>query len=215
MGKRQNVPIYSQVAFDIASKIASGEYKEGERFSGRSLLISQYRVSTETIRRAVGLLGDLGIVSVKSKSGFTVVSQKRAAEYVEQYQSGQDLLALKTRLRELVEQRDAINAEITKTFLQIEDMWERFHSSNRFRTYEFSLTPQSPAAGKSILELQFRQRTGATIVAIQKESGLLLSPGPQSTLEAGDTVIVACELSQIDAVSQLLGQPPVLDIPLA
>lgn len=208
MRRSQNIPVYSQVAFDIAAKIASGEIKEGDQFSGRSLLISQYRVSTETIRRAIGLLSDLGIVSVRTNIGSTVLSQKRAVEYVEQYQTNQDLLALKSRLRELVEQRDALNAEISKTFWQIGDLWERFRSSDRFRTYEFPIRLESPAAGRTILDLQFRQRTGATIVAIRKGGDLMLSPGPQTVLNCGDTLIVACELSQIDQVTQLLGQSP-------
>ena len=54
MNHSPNPPVYSQVAFDIASKIVSGEIKVGERFTGRSLMGSQYGVSSETIRRALG-----------------------------------------------------------------------------------------------------------------------------------------------------------------
>jgi len=208
MKRSQSIPVYSQVAFDIASKIASGEIRVGAQFSGRSLMSSQYRVSPETIRRAMGLLSDMGIVAIRSNIGSTVLSQERAAEYVEQYQASEDLLALKRRLRELIDQRDALNAEIDKTFRQIGDRWERFRSSDRSRTYEFPVHPDSLAAGKSILALQFRQRTGATIVAIHKDGELLLSPGPQTVLGPGDTVVVACELSHIDQVTQLLGEPP-------
>lgn len=201
-------PVYSQVAFDIAAKIASGAIEEGARFSGRSLMSSQYNVSSETIRRAIGLLSDMGIVSIKTNIGSTVISQKRAAEYVEQYQANRDLLSLKARLRELVAQRDALNEEISKTFWQISDLWERFRSSDRLRTYEFPIRSGTAAVGKSILELQFRQRTGATIVAIQtKDKGLVLSPGPTTVLDCGDILIIACEFAQIDQVSHLLGQP--------
>lgn len=45
MKQSASPPIYSQVAFDIASKIVSGEIKVGERFTGRSLMGSQYGVS--------------------------------------------------------------------------------------------------------------------------------------------------------------------------
>ena len=200
-------PVYSQVAFDIAAKIAVGELKEGDRFSGRSLMSSQYGVSPETIRRALGHLSYLGIVAIKNNSGSTVLSQQRAAEYVEQYQANRDLLALKAKLRNLVAQRDALNAEINTTFLQISDLWERFHSSDRFRTYEFHIRPSTAAAGKTIGQLQFRQRTGATIVAVRKGGAVQLSPGPQTVLDCGDTLVVACELAQGDQVTQLLGQP--------
>ena len=52
-------PIYSQVAFDIATKIATGELEEGQKFTGRSLMSSQYGVSPETIRRALKQLSDM------------------------------------------------------------------------------------------------------------------------------------------------------------
>ena len=197
-------PIYYQVAFDIASKIAAGDFKEGDRFSGRSLMGSHYGVSPETIRRAIGHLNDLGIVSIKTNSGSTVLSQKRAKEYVEQYQANLDLLALKAKLRDMVAQRDALNGEITQTSQQIMDMLERFRSSDRVRTYEFLIQPGCEVEGSTIGTMQFRQRTGATIVAIQKREAFQLSPGPETRLDAGDVLVVACELAQIDQVSQLL-----------
>ena len=62
-------------------------------------------------------------------------------------------------------------------------------------------------AGRSIGELQFRQKTSATIVAVRKGEEILLSPGPQTVLSAGDVLVVACELSQLEAVCRLLGYP--------
>lgn len=200
-------PIYSQVAFDIAAKIASGELREGDRFTGRSLMGSQYGVSSETIRRAIAHLRDLGIVSIQTNIGSTVLSQKRAAEYVEQYQANRDLLALKARLREKVAQRDELNREIDQLFQQIGDLWERFRSSDRLRTYEFHVGPGTAADGKTVGTLQFRQQTGATIVAVHKGGELLLSPGPQTRLDAGDILVVACELNQMESVAELLGHP--------
>lgn len=78
-------PIYSRIALDIASKIARGEIREGEKLTGRSLTSSQYRVSPETVRRSFRLLADEGIVHIQRKSGATVLSRALAAEYVERY----------------------------------------------------------------------------------------------------------------------------------
>ena len=201
-------PVYSQVAFDIAAKIAAGEIPVGERFTGRSLMGSQYGVSQETIRRAMGHLEGMGIISTQANVGSTVLSQKRAVDYVEQYQAGRDLLALKAQLRELTARRDALNGEIAETTRQIIDMGERFRRSDRLRTYEFEVEEGTPAAGRSIGELQFRQKTGATIVAVRKGEELLLSPSPQVRLEAGDILVVACELAQVEQVSQLMQTGP-------
>ena len=49
-------PIYQKIAIDIASKIAAGKYKAGEKIYGRSMLAAHYAVSPETIRRAMFML---------------------------------------------------------------------------------------------------------------------------------------------------------------
>ena len=207
MSRSVNPPVYSQVAFDVASKIASGDIREGDRFTGRSLMGSQYGVSSETIRRAMRHLSDMGIISVQNNVGSTVLSQKRAMEYVEQYQEDKDLRALKASLREMVAQRDALNEKINDTVQRIIDLGERFWRSDRLRTYEWEVTPACPAAQHSIGDLQFRQRTGATIVAVRQGESILLSPPPQTILHSGDVLVVACELDQIEAVSDLLASP--------
>ena len=206
MSRSVNPPVYSQVAFDVASKIASGDIREGDRFTGRSLMGSQYGVSSETIRRAMRHLSDMGIISVQNNVGSTVLSQKRAREYVEQYQEDKDLRALKAELREMLAQRDALNEKINATVQRIIDLGERFWRSDRMRTYEFRVS-DGPAAGQSIGGLQFRQRTGATIVAVRSGETVLLSPPPQTVLHSGDVLVVACELEQIEAVSDLLASP--------
>ena len=204
MNHSPNPPVYSQVAFDIASEIVSGEIKVGERFTGRSLMGSQYGVSSETIRRAMRHLSDMGIISVQNNVGSTVLSQKRAMEYVEQYQQDKDLRALKVELRDMIAQRDALNAKINDTLQRIIDLGERFWRSDRLRTYEWEVSPICPAAEHSIGDLQFRQRTGATIVAVRRGEKILLSPSPQTILHSGDILVVACELDQIEAVSDLM-----------
>ena len=206
MNHSPNPPVYSQVAFDIASKIVSGEIKVGERFTGRSLMGSQYGVSQETIRRAMRHLSDMGIISVQNNVGSTVLSQKRAMEYVEQYQQDKDLRALKVELRDMIAQRDALNEKINDTVQRIIDLGERFWRSDRMRTYEFRVS-DGPAAGQCIGGLQLRQRTGATIVAVRSGETVLLSPSPQTVLHSGDVLVVACELEQIEAVSDLLASP--------
>ena len=207
MNHSPNPPVYSQVAFDIASKIVSGEIKVGERFTGRSLMGSQYGVSSETIRRAMRHLSDMGIISIQNNVGSTVLSQKRAMEYVEQYQEDKDLRALKADLREMIAQRDALNEKINDTVQRIIDLGERFWRSDRLRTYEWEVSPACPAAEHSIGDLQFRQKTGATIVAVRKGENILLTPDPQTVLHSGDILVVACELDQIEAVSDLLTKP--------
>ena len=47
---------YLHIARDLAARIAKGEFPEGGKLFGRSMLASEYGVSPETIRRALRLL---------------------------------------------------------------------------------------------------------------------------------------------------------------
>lgn len=204
MRRSEQTPIYAQVAHDMAAKIAAGELEEGTRFTGRSLMGSQYGVSPETIRRALGLLADMGVVVIRQNVGAEVASRQRAAEYVEQSKASGDLRLLRGKLRELIAQRDRLNGEITETFQRVMDLEERFRGSDKLRTYEFPLDTDSPAVGRSLEQLQFRQRTGATVVALLRGEEARLSPGPEAALAAGDILVVACNAGDIERVSRLL-----------
>ena len=74
---------YLQIALDIAARIASGEFPEGSRIYGRSVMSSEYSVSPETIRRALKRLADMKVVSVKPQSGAAVLSADSARRYLD------------------------------------------------------------------------------------------------------------------------------------
>ena len=69
---------YESVAQNIASQIVQGRYPQGYRLHGRSTLASLYKVSPETIRKAMAILAEHGVVEIKHGSGVKVVSQKLA-----------------------------------------------------------------------------------------------------------------------------------------
>ena len=200
----KNMPVYSQVAYDIASQIAKGTLKEGQKFSGRSLMGAQYGVSPETIRRALNLLAGMNIIEIKPNAGATIISLRCAIEYVEQYRADNDLRALKTHLWELVAERDRLNEEIRDIFEKIMDLDERFKNSDQLRTYEFRIKGDSHAAGKTIGELEFRQKTGGTIIAVREDGKLELSPGPSTVLREGDVLVVACNVTDLSFVAELV-----------
>ncbi|TLS50861.1 cation:proton antiporter regulatory subunit [Paenibacillus antri] len=60
------------------------------------------------------------------------------------------------------------------------------------------------SVGKTIAELQVRQRTGATILAIVEKQKQKINPGPDDRLEAETTVVMAGERKQIKLLKDLL-----------
>lgn len=203
----ESPPVYSSVAFDIAAKIARGEFCEGQKISGRSLTSSEYNVSPETVRRAFRLLADMKIVDVRQNSGAIVLSRANAAEYIKRFEYRKDLRFLKKQLRDLVVERDALNEHIQAISNRIIDMHERFFMSDPLRSFEFEIPENSPILGKTIADLMFWQNTGATIVAIRRGGRIILSPGPYAVFMPRDVIIVSGEIDITDRVLRFVNAP--------
>ena len=72
---------YIDIALNIATLIVNGELSEGDKVSGRSTLAGRYNVSPETVRRAVTLLKESGVVDSSPKSGISILSAYKAHEF--------------------------------------------------------------------------------------------------------------------------------------
>ena len=69
----------------------------------------------------------------------------------------------------------------------------------------FRIDPGFAAVGKTIGELNFRQETGTTIIAIiEKDHEQTINPGPDQVLTAGSTLVVAGERKQVKALKTRL-----------
>ncbi|HPU35505.1 MAG TPA: GntR family transcriptional regulator [Bacillota bacterium] len=103
---------YITIAMDIAERIKQGEYKEGQKISGRSTLAGLYNVSPETIRRALSLLQEAGVVKVVPGAGVLVDSVAAAQEYLVESGQYKVIKAMQERLSQLVEERNRLNSAI-------------------------------------------------------------------------------------------------------
>ena len=192
MGKDPRIvkPVYHQIAVDIAAKIVNGRYKEGERLHGRSTLASQYNVSPETIRKAVFLLQDMGIVEVAQGVGIHIESVQKAVEFIDKFRSIESLTDINQKILTLVSDVNEKNAQLAETVRTLLEYSDRYSSINPFTPFELPVGEQSPLLGKNASETNFWHNTGATIIAIRKGEEILLSPGPYTTFEPNDIVVI-------------------------
>lgn len=197
-------PVYSQIALDIALRISRMELRENAKISGRSVMSSEYGVSPETIRRALRLLEDMGIVEVRHNSGVVILSTQKAAEYVQRFSEQNDIRAIQRKLNSLLEQQRGLNEQIADTAELLVRTNDKFSKSNPFRNYETDIPAGSHVIGKNIRELMFWQETGATIIAIRRGDQIILSPGPYAVLAQGDTLIFVGDVSAIEAVGKFI-----------
>ena len=201
------LPQYMRIAASVAERIAEGQFAEGEKLSGRSKLSSEYAVSPETIRKAVQLLRDMRVVSVKEQSGVYALSADNARRYLQTVQDRSALVGKKRRLRALLEQQESLTkqvAELCRSILDEEILPVQAEQS--LPNYAVRVPAGWADAGRNLGELHFWQATGATVVAIRRGGTTILSPGPYAELYAGDSVVFVGDADTREAVARYFSE---------
>lgn len=183
-------PLYHLIAIDLATKIVNGIYKPGERIRGRSTLAGHYNVSPETIRRAMFILQDMGIVSVVPSVGIQVLSTEKALEFIETFRDIQTLTRQKNEIAELLSKSAALNNQIYESVKSLVEQTENYRALNPFMPYEIVVEQRDSVVGKTISELNFWHSTGVTIIAIKRGEITIISPGPHHEFVVGDILMI-------------------------
>lgn len=179
---------YQQIAADIAAKIVDHQYSIGEKIYARSLIASQYSVSSETARKAIAILADLNIVDTVKGSGVVIKSYENALVFLNRFQHAGTLAEYK---------RDAIGClnrlakdgdELREAIARLVDHTARFQALNPLAPFSVQIKEGASCIGLTLSELNFWQNTAATVVAIRRGDTLIRSPGPYAELLAGDTI---------------------------
>ena len=201
--------VYKQIAIDIASKIVNGKYRPGEKLHGRSTLASQYNVSPETVRRAVFLLGQVGVLDVRQGSGIVICSVEKAEEFLSKSSERASLDSIKNHIDRLMQEQRQLNTRLQENINILLDANDRFNYLNPLTPFELVIHEQCPLVGNTIASVHFWNNTGATIIAIKRHGSTILSPGPHAQFFAGDCIlIVGDETSYKKAKLLLAGEIP-------
>lgn len=206
MGSHIVPPVYSQIALDIALRIARGDIQENTKVYGRSIMASEYGVSPETIRRSMKLLEDMQVVEVKQNSGALVLSAQKAKWYVEKFSQQNDIRSRQKKLNELLQHQQAVSREISDVAGTIVRINEKFTQTKPFQNYEAKIPDNSHVIGKTLGELKFWQQTAATVIALRRGEQIILSPGPYATLTKGDIIVYVADFKSVDMVSKYLSK---------
>ena len=181
---------YQEIAVDIAHAIMMGEYREGVKIHGRSTLAGRYKVSPETVRRAIAVLQNVGVVVVSQGVGITVTSKAMAEKFVKSFNQKGEIQVLVEDLKRLMDQR-------RETDIKIENHLNKFlgYSDRLMARWldvgEIEIGKNSPAIGMTLRELKIRERTGTTIVAVIRNGFEQFSPEAGFVLRAEDILLAA------------------------
>jgi len=100
---KSNTPLYLQVARTLKEEIVSGLYMVGSLLPTEEELCKRFSVSRYTVREALRLLRDDGLVSSRQGAGTIVVPPRAAGSDIHQVTSINDLLAIGAGTRFTIE----------------------------------------------------------------------------------------------------------------
>lgn len=204
MKQRSQPSNYEKIAFDIASRIVSGDLLVGSKISGRTKMSSEYNVSSETIRKALKLLEQAYVVRVHAHSGVIIEDSHNAMNYLNQRKAFMSVEALKDELHELLVEKKMLDVKIEKLMGELMLAMDRFGFSDPLHRSEFSVTDQHTFVNTTIKSLALYQHTQATIIAIKRGQELITSPGPDATLMVNDKVMVIIPKERMSDLVQFL-----------
>jgi K+/H+ antiporter YhaU regulatory subunit KhtT len=179
---------YEGIAQDLARRIAANELPEGTRLLGRSSLAGTYQVSPETIRRAVAILHERGIVQAVAGSGIRVLSRVAAQEFLESIRTQSKLEEGVRELRHLLRQRRELDEQIDEALDRL--LTQAAGALATRHVEEIVIDSASWTVGRSLGDIRLRSSTGATAVALTRGDTDHFSPPADMLLAAGDVLTV-------------------------
>ncbi|WP_316568232.1 TrkA C-terminal domain-containing protein [Neobacillus sp. YIM B06451] len=201
---RAKIPIYEQIAIDIANRIYNEKYKVGEKIHGRSTLASEYNVSPETVRKAIKILEDVEIVKSEKGAGVVISSRENALTYINRFSNLESVKDMEKKLRKIIGERERLDGELFETIEKIVDYSGKLRYTNPLVPFEIEINEDCPQIGKTISAMKFWQNTGGTIVGLKREGDIIISPGPYASIEAGDILLVIGNEHTYNRVSDFL-----------
>lgn len=199
------LPRYEEIALDLAETVARGELKVGDRVAGRSGLAGRYKVSPETVRRAVALLHAQGVLKTVPGLGIRVESRHAAAQYLRDSERTLALLRLESEVKELLSARHELDERLGDAIAKMVRVTSGAVGTMR-HVDEVTVNPQSAFVGTTLLEAGLREKTGATVIGIVREGEEMFSPDPHVAIRAQDLLIIVGSDEAKERLKALVGE---------
>ena len=188
--QRAQIPTYERIAIDLANRIYDGKFKVGEKIHGRSTLASEYKVSPETVRRAIKILEDVEIVHSTKGSGIVISSRENAYKYIHRFSNLASIKDLEKEINTLVKEKNKIEGQLLDTVSKIMDYSTKLRHTNPLAPIEVEVFPGCVHIDKTISEVKFWQNTGGTVIGMKRKGDLIISPGPYALILEGDILLI-------------------------
>jgi DNA-binding GntR family transcriptional regulator len=192
---------YQAIAFAIAKRIMDKDLAVGDKLRGRTILASEYGVSSETIRKAINLLAQEQIVDVIERSGIIIRSTEAAQSYVEKYLVKHSHITLISRV-------ESSYAEVKRAQSVLDaDLKSLIRGSKTqvfpFQYFAYTVPKSSALEGQTIKDSRFQSQTGGLIIGIDDGQAFIQNPPVNFFLEAGMVIYILGDETVQEKVEQL------------
>jgi len=167
-------------------------------------LASEYKVSPETVRRAIKILEDVEIVQSTKGSGIVISSRENAYKYIHRFSNLASIKDLEKQMNSLISARDKIDEELFETLRKIMDYSGKLRHTNPLAPIEVEIFPGCIHIGKTISETKFWQNTGGTVIGMKRKGEIIISPGPYALILEGDVLLIIGDEKTYDRVLHFL-----------
>ncbi|MBB5336604.1 TrkA C-terminal domain-containing protein [Pectinatus brassicae] len=196
-----HLPVYQTIAVDLATRITEYEFLVGAKLSGRTLLASQYSVSPETIRKAVVMLKDAGVVQVSQGREILVISRECAAKFLTHQKQLHSVYSLRQELELLLKEKEDIDTRFRKVTTEIASYSDRLKNIQPYNPLEIIVTAESGLEGKTLRDLAFREMTGTLVIAVRRDKEMFIAPDPNIVLWKDDRLVVIGAVDKLEKLN--------------
>lgn len=177
---------YQVIAYQLAKKISQGELLEGAKLSGRSILASEYEVSSETVRKAVSILQRYGVVAVQDRSGIHILSKEAANHFIERYMTQKED-------RKLLSDTMQIKRELMDLEGRLQKVLDQLIGATKTGFFPFDFFAFYLEEGMNYLYLdlkttQLKNHTHALLIGYEYEGSFIQNPDADVILKPGMTL---------------------------
>jgi len=145
--KKTEPPRYKQIYEDLLGDIRSGQYPVGTLLPPELLISRKYRASRHTVREAVKLLSNAGVVSRRAGHGTRVEATEPATQYTQQISKLSDLFNYIDNATLLVQSAKTVRVG-TKLFKLLDG--DIKHSWLNIVAIKFLIDQRSPVAHSQV-----------------------------------------------------------------
>jgi di/tricarboxylate transporter len=116
-----------------------------------------------------------------------------------------DILKVRCNVEKIktLKDREGITLKSDAKFKSLDDIADSKKVDDRIVFVEAVIAPNSPFEGNTVKELNFRQKYGATVLAIRHRGELMRDKVANTVLRAGDTLLIEVEKDHLPNLQQL------------